>query len=252
MRIWQKLSLASFPRWLGTRCLWQPERVISPRQQPSQWPLLFDLASDIIARTTEAVGREPDWSFGGGTALMLQIDHRESHDIDLFLSDPQFLPYLNPETQGFEIERMPDTYETDGAGSLKLIFEDIGEIDFICCADITPEPSQVSELRGRTIRQETPAEIVAKKVYYRGASMQPRDMFDIAATSEKLGQDYVINAFRECGVDRCANALRAAENMKPEFASSIIKQLMYRDHNGHLVEEAQAITVQLLRATLGA
>jgi hypothetical protein len=57
---------------------------------------------------------------------------------------------------------MPDTYETDGAGSLKLIFEDIGEIDFICCADITPEPSQISELRGRTIRQETPAEIVAK------------------------------------------------------------------------------------------
>ena len=82
--------------------------------------------------------------------------------------------------------------------------------------------------------------------------MQPRDMFDIAATSEKLGQDYVINAFRECGVDRCANALRAAENMKPEFASSIIKQLMYRDSNGHLVAEAQGITVQLLRATLGA
>ena len=183
--------------------------------------------------------------------MMLQIDHRESHDIDLFLSDPQFLPYLNPETQGFELERMPDTYETDGAGSLKLIFEDIGEIDFICCADITPEPSQVSELRGRTIRQETAAEIVAKKVYYRGASMQPRDMFDIAATNEKLGKDYVINALRECGVDRCTNALRAAENMKPEFASSIIKQLMYRDHNGHLVEEAQAITVQLLRATLG-
>ena len=36
---------------------------------------------------------------------MLQIDHRESHDIDLFLSDPQFLPYLNPETEGFELDR---------------------------------------------------------------------------------------------------------------------------------------------------
>ena len=82
--------------------------------------------------------------------------------------------------------------------------------------------------------------------------MQPRDMFDIAATSEKLGQEYVINAFRECGVDRCKNALRAAEYMKPDFASSIIKQLMYRPRNAHLIEEAQAITVQLLRATLGA
>lgn len=26
--------------------------------------------------------------------MMLQISHRESHDIDLFLDDPQLLPYL--------------------------------------------------------------------------------------------------------------------------------------------------------------
>jgi nucleotidyltransferase AbiEii toxin of type IV toxin-antitoxin system len=31
------------------------------------------------------------WTFGGGTAMMLQIDHRESYDIDIFLSDPQLL-----------------------------------------------------------------------------------------------------------------------------------------------------------------
>jgi len=28
------------------------------------------------------------WTFGGGTALMLQIDHRESFDVDIFLDDP--------------------------------------------------------------------------------------------------------------------------------------------------------------------
>lgn len=43
------------------------------------------------------------WSFGGGTALMLQIAHRESHDIDLFIDDPQILPFLNPETQCFDL-----------------------------------------------------------------------------------------------------------------------------------------------------
>ncbi|MCG8559317.1 MAG: nucleotidyl transferase AbiEii/AbiGii toxin family protein [Hyphomicrobiales bacterium] len=42
------------------------------------------------------------WTFGGGTALMLQIEHRESHDIDLFIDDPQILPLLNPETQDFK------------------------------------------------------------------------------------------------------------------------------------------------------
>ena len=35
------------------------------------------------------------WTFGGGTALMLQIDHRESDDVDIFLPDPQLLPFLD-------------------------------------------------------------------------------------------------------------------------------------------------------------
>jgi hypothetical protein len=32
------------------------------------------------------------WTFGGGTAMMLQINHRENRDVDIFLSDPQLLP----------------------------------------------------------------------------------------------------------------------------------------------------------------
>ena len=30
-------------------------------------------------------------TLGGGTALMLQIGHRDSHDIEFFLPDPQLL-----------------------------------------------------------------------------------------------------------------------------------------------------------------
>jgi hypothetical protein len=65
-----------------------------PGRGHSQWPQLFDLAVDILDRFREAQGHTPGWSFGGGTALMLQIDHRESHDIDIFLDDPQILPFL--------------------------------------------------------------------------------------------------------------------------------------------------------------
>lgn len=68
--------------------------------RPSQWPFLFDLAVDILANAERLNGYAPEWSFGGGTALMLQIDHRESHDIDIFVDDPQWLPFLNPESQG--------------------------------------------------------------------------------------------------------------------------------------------------------
>jgi hypothetical protein len=35
-------------------------------------------------------------TFGGGTALMLRIGHRQSKDIDLFVPDPQYLGYVNP------------------------------------------------------------------------------------------------------------------------------------------------------------
>jgi hypothetical protein len=43
----------------------------------SAWPILFDLAIEIFDHFRQAQGFAPDWSFGGGTALMLQIDHRE-------------------------------------------------------------------------------------------------------------------------------------------------------------------------------
>lgn len=83
----------------------------------------------ILDHFEESNGYKPEWSFGGGTALMLQIDHRESHDIDLFLDDPQVLPFLNPETKGIKLERRPDSYDTDDNGVLKLAYKDLGEID---------------------------------------------------------------------------------------------------------------------------
>ena len=85
-------------------------------RRPSQWPILFDLAMEIFDHFEKTVGSMPRWSFGGGTALMLQIDHRESHDIDIFLDDPQILPFLNPETQGFALTRLPDEYRSDSGG----------------------------------------------------------------------------------------------------------------------------------------
>jgi hypothetical protein len=34
------------------------------------------------------------------------------------------------------------------------------------------------------------AEIIAKKVHFRGARIQPRDMLDLAAVAEHYGADY--------------------------------------------------------------
>ncbi|PWG01946.1 nucleotidyl transferase AbiEii/AbiGii toxin family protein [Sphingosinicella humi] len=216
-------------------------------QRPSQWALLFDLALGIIDNARTAVDHDFLWSFGGGTALMLQIHHRESHDIDLFIDDPQILPFLNPATQDYKLSRQPDDYDTDGAQVTKLIFQDIGEIDFICCADVTNTPSKKAMVRDREVDLETPAEIVAKKVYYRGSRLQPRDMFDIAAVAESLGADHVKHALKQCGADRLAAAQAVARAMDPMLAQRIIDQLMFREHTRHLVQKAQSITEGLLK-----
>jgi hypothetical protein len=54
------------------------------------------------------------WAIGGGTAMMLQIDHRESHDIDIFLRDAQLLPFLDPQRRDFAFEILPKDYTGDG------------------------------------------------------------------------------------------------------------------------------------------
>lgn len=114
------------------------------------------------------------WTFGGGTALMLQIGHRQSHDIDLFVDDPQILPYLNPNTQGYRMDVAPSSYDSDGR-DLKLSFDGIGEIDFICTGSLSENPTVETEVRGRMVRVETPLEIITKKLVYRGSHLQPRD-----------------------------------------------------------------------------
>jgi hypothetical protein len=39
--------------------------------------------------------------------MMVQIGHRLSHDIDLFVDDPQLLGYVDPSKQSFDFEIKP-------------------------------------------------------------------------------------------------------------------------------------------------
>lgn len=218
--------------------------------RPSEWPVLFDLAVTILDHFEYTQGFMPNWSFGGGTALMLQIDHRESHDIDLFLNDPQILPFLNPEIQGIPLKQCPDSYDSDGAGVLKLAYRDLGEIDFICAPSIVTHPVAPSEVRGRVVSLESPAEIIAKKVYFRGWNFQPRDMFDLAAVAEKRGVDYAVAAVSQCGQDRCQKALEVIEKVTPAAVSAINAQLLVRDTTRHLIGSEQRISQDILRRAI--
>jgi len=145
------------------------------------WETLFQRALELIDSVGSAGITLEDWSFGGGTVLMRRHHHRLSKDIDIFVPDPQYLGYLTPRLNA-EAESLTTKY-VEQANSLKLIFEE-GEIDFVASAPLTDEPTVTEELFGRPVQVETSTEIVAKKVWHRGAEFTARDIFDLAMVTE--------------------------------------------------------------------
>ncbi|MGH8563957.1 MAG: nucleotidyl transferase AbiEii/AbiGii toxin family protein [Gammaproteobacteria bacterium] len=94
-----------------------------------------DLWRNAMASLASLAGHfpTPDWTFGGGTALILHCEHRRSKDIDIFLRDPQYLTALSPRLND-HTEALTGRY-VEQSNFLKLIF-DGGEVDFI----IRPRP----------------------------------------------------------------------------------------------------------------
>lgn len=146
------------------------------------WEVLFRRALDLIDSVQYAGVVLEDWSFGGGTVLMRRHRHRFSKDIDIFISDPQFLgcltPRLNPRAEALTAHYL------EQGGFLKLYFPE-GEIDFVASAPLTQAPYQRELIFGRPVNVETSTEIVAKKVWHRGGDFTARDLFDLALVLEK-------------------------------------------------------------------
>lgn len=147
----------------------------------NDWELLFERMLMLIDSLEDTVGRLSNWSFGGGTVLMRRYHHRLSKDIDIFFPDPQYLACLSP--------RLNDTTESfttsyiEQAGFLKLIFPE-GEIDFVASEPLTRHPTVPETLFGRQVMVETSTEIIAKKIWHRGAEFTARDIFDLAMVIE--------------------------------------------------------------------
>lgn len=123
-----------------------------------------------------------EWSFGGGTAMRLFFDHRESNDIDIFVTDAYLVSGLSPRLND-TTERLTANY-TEQSNFLKLRFPE-GEVDFILGGRISDEPYVSREVRGRVVKVETPLEIVAKKCFYRPDTFNARDVFDLAVLIER-------------------------------------------------------------------
>ena len=130
-----------------------------------------------------AMGVPPDdWSFGGGTVLMLKYQHRFSKDVDIFVSDPQYISTFSP--------RVNDRAEDHSRGYdeqhkyVKLYYAE-GEVDFVAAPSVSSDPFAFEEILGRRVKVETPLEIVAKKIRFRSDQFKARDLYDLALVMER-------------------------------------------------------------------
>jgi Nucleotidyl transferase AbiEii toxin, Type IV TA system len=126
------------------------------------------------------------WTFGGGTALMAQHQHRNSKDIDLFIPDPQYLNYLSPRLGGERVWYCEDYDEA--AHYLKLRYKE-GEIDFIVADRLSDMEVLTFEFAGWNVPMEHAVEIAVKKLFHRAAGLKPRDIFDVAVVMHRHGKD---------------------------------------------------------------
>ncbi len=142
------------------------------------WQSLLLKALDLIDAAESAAQGPIKWSFGGGTVLMLRLNHRHSKDIDIFLADPQVLGFFNPRIS--ETAHDASTAYEEGPGHVKLYLPK-GEIDFVVASPLLVDPFEESILLERPITLERSGEIIAKKMWHRGNLATARDLFDFAA-----------------------------------------------------------------------
>lgn len=145
------------------------------------WHALLRTALALIDEVSVVAGRPIEWSFGGGTVLMIRLNHRRSKDIDIFISDPQLLGLFTPRLSDAAM-RLTQDYDESSA-HVKLFLE-AGEIDVVVAAPLTSSPYEPMKILGRTIACERPAEIIAKKMWHRGDRATARDLFDLVAVHE--------------------------------------------------------------------
>jgi Nucleotidyl transferase AbiEii toxin, Type IV TA system len=219
---------------------------VSDTKSQSDWARLFRIACALIRQVNTEQLLIDHWTFGGGTAMMLQIGHRESRDVDIFLSDAQLLPLLDPEKHDFQFEIQPAAHQGDGAGFQKFAFDKIGEIDFIVGSALTSLPTKWDFIEGENVLLETIPEIITKKIHYRGASIKPRDIFDIAAAGEQYADSLIkeLKAYR----DEVARTLTTIDKLKPDFVNRAIAQLSIKDGYAAIAKTAIERTKEILQA----
>lgn len=211
----------------------------------SHWTELLAQALSLIDQVNDGTPVVRHWSLGGGTALMLALGHRESFDVDIFVDDPQILPFFNPETRDFAFKLALSDYRRAGTDVLRFAFAGIGEIDIIVAPPVLAAPTGTQVVSGRPIAVDTPFEVVAKKLLHRGDLLQPRDLFDIAATAESFGVEPLGRALTSLSAEAQSAADRV-RRMDRSLVHAVLQDLIVGENHQHLTSTAQASALHVL------
>jgi len=154
------------------------------RPKRDDWPTSLRLATRLL----DGLGVRQPWRFTGGSALASIHGHRFSRDADLFFSEAPDLLELDEQVQqlGYHTVLSP-------GHSLKIL-HDHGHIDLVQSRQITTLPTTEMPFEGRMVQREHPAEIVAKKMYFRGSNCTPRDVFDYAMLARRDAEAWLMGA----------------------------------------------------------
>lgn len=179
----------------------------------SHWESLFLQAADLLAERCPGAY----WTFGGGTALALRYAHRISYDVDIFLHDVQVVAYLTPRTNDIAAS-IATTYE-ESANGVRLVTPR-GDIDFVAAADVTDVSPETMVVQGRETRVQASAEILAKKIQYRGYQFTHRDIFDLAVLMQQDANEVEI-ALSFCGRDAIEKTARMIAARLPSLTEEL-------------------------------
>lgn len=175
---------------------------------------------------------------------MLRLGHRDSKDIDLFVTDPQVLGYLSPRLAG-ETVWNTEAYD-ESANALKLRYDE-GEIDIIVANAVSDLAVEAFEFSGATIWMEHPAEIILKKLAYRDASLKPRDIFDTAVVLSSAygdalkGQLELISGSKTVLLDRIGR-------ISDEYFHAVMGELEIHADWQWIVPEARRMVTEMVKA----
>ena len=182
------------------------------------WRELASIAAAMVADAEQKAGATMQPKLGGGTRLMLAFEHRISDDIDLFIRDPQWIGYLTPRLND-RFEAIVTGYE-ESATALKLQCPG-GEIDFIVSMSLLGLPDEHHP--DVPFALEPADEVLAKKLFYRGWALTPRDLFDwraVVAHSHPGHTEKVIAPLLRGGrLDALNNALDALSTSRAAAAA---------------------------------